>query len=63
MTQETQTGAPYQQRVVGWGGRWEKGSKGRGYMYAYDNNFFLMAKQIQMIAILSPHYFPKAPIK
>ena len=22
--------------LVGWGGRWEGGSKGRGYMYAYD---------------------------
>ena len=33
--QETQTGALYQPREVGWGGRWEGGSKGRGYMYAY----------------------------
>ena len=35
MSQETQTGALYQPRGVGWGGRWEGGSKGRGYMYAY----------------------------
>ena len=35
MTQETQTGALYQPRGVGWGGRWEGGSKGRGYMYTY----------------------------
>ena len=35
MAQETQTGAPYQPRWVGWGGRWEVGSKGRGYMYTY----------------------------
>ena len=28
MTQETQTGALYQPRGVGWGGRWEEGSKG-----------------------------------
>ena len=34
--QETQTGALYQPRKVGWGGRWERGSKGRGYMYTYD---------------------------
>ena len=35
MTQETQTGALYQPRRVGWGGRWDRGSKGRGYMYTY----------------------------
>ena len=33
MTQETQTGAPYQPRGVRWGGRWEEVSKGKGYMY------------------------------
>ena len=36
MAQETQTGALYQPREVGWGGRWEGGSKGWGYMYTYD---------------------------
>ena len=30
LAQETQTGALYQSRGVGWGGRWEGGSKGRG---------------------------------
>ena len=35
MAQETQTGALYQTRGVGWGARWEGGSKGRGYMYIY----------------------------
>ena len=35
MAQETQTGALYQPRGVGWGGRCEAGSKGRGYMYTY----------------------------
>ena len=34
MSQETQTGALYQPRGVGWGGRWKRSSKGRGYMYA-----------------------------
>ena len=34
--QETKTGALYQPRGVGWGGRWEGGSKGREYMYIYD---------------------------
>ena len=33
MAQETQTGALYQPRGVGWGGRREGGSKGRGYVY------------------------------
>ena len=32
MAQETQTGALYQTRGVGWGGKWEGVSKGRGYM-------------------------------
>ena len=32
MAQETQTGALYQPRGVGWGGRWEGFSKGRAYM-------------------------------
>ena len=33
--QETQTGALYQPRGVGWGGRWEGASKAKGYMYTY----------------------------
>ena len=35
MAQETQTGALYQSRGVGWGRRWEGGPKGREYMYTY----------------------------
>ena len=35
MAQETQTGALYQPRGVGGGGRWEGGSKGRGYVYLW----------------------------
>ena len=35
MAQETQTGALYQPRVMGWGSRWEGGSKGRKYMCTY----------------------------
>ena len=38
MAQETQTGALYETRGVGWGGRWEGGSKGRGYLYTKNNN-------------------------
>ena len=33
MAQETQTGALYQSRGVGWGDTWEGGSKGKGYIY------------------------------
>ena len=35
MSQETETGALYQPRGVGWEGREEGGSKGRGSMYTY----------------------------
>ena len=35
MAQETQTGVLYQPMGVGWGGRLEGGSRGRGYMYTY----------------------------
>ena len=35
MAQETETGDLYQPRGVGWGGRWEGGSKERGYIYTY----------------------------
>ena len=31
----TQTGALHQPRGVGWGGRWEGGSRGKEYMYTY----------------------------
>ena len=34
MAQETQTGALHQPRGVGWGGKWERGSKERG-LYVY----------------------------
>ena len=37
VAQETQTGALYQPRGVEWGGRWEGGSKGRGYMYQFSS--------------------------
>ena len=35
MAQETQEGALCQPRWVRQGGRWEGGSKGRGYVYTY----------------------------
>ena len=37
MAQETQTGALYQPRGVGWGGILEGGSNGRAYMYTYSS--------------------------
>ena len=33
MAQETQIGALYQPRGVGWEGRWDGSSGGRGYAY------------------------------
>ena len=35
MAQETQIGALYQPRGVGWRGKWEESSKEREYMYTY----------------------------
>ena len=34
MSQETQTGALYQSRGVGWGGRWQRGSNGTNILTA-----------------------------
>ena len=35
MAQETQTGAQYQPREVGWVLRWVGGSKGRRHLYTH----------------------------
>jgi len=35
MAQETQTEVLYQSRGVGWGGKWEGGSKRRGNTFTY----------------------------
>ena len=35
ISQETQLGALYQCGEVGWGERWEGGSRGSGHMYTY----------------------------
>ena len=54
MVQETQTGALYQPRGIGWGGRWEEISKGRGYMYTYG--WFMLRfdrKQLNSVKQLS----------
>ena len=47
VTQETQTGVLYQPRWVRWGGRWERGSKGRGYMYMYGLFMLTFDKKIK----------------
>ena len=47
MTQGTQTGALYQPRAVGWGGRWEEGSKGKGYMYTYGRSMLMFDRKQQ----------------
>ena len=46
MAQETQTGALYQPRGVGWGGRWEGGSRVRGYMYTDGIHSSILAWKI-----------------
>ena len=37
MCKEISTGALYLPSGVGWGGRWEGGSKGKGYMYQFSS--------------------------
>ena len=36
LTQAAQLSTPWQPRGMGWGGRWEAGSRGRGHMYTCD---------------------------
>ena len=55
MAQETQTAALYQPRGVGWGGRWEEGSKARAYIYTLEILFqcsFLYCDYIKSLFIL-----------
>ena len=49
MAQETQTGALYQSKGMGWGGRWEGDSKGRGYMHTYG--WFILRFHIKQNSI------------
>ena len=46
----TQTSALYQPRGVGWGGRWEGCSRGRGQMYTYGW-FMLMSGRKQQNSV------------
>ena len=47
MAQETQIGALYQPRGVGWGGREEEASRGRAYMYPYDLSMLKFVRKQQ----------------
>ena len=47
MAQETQTGAMYQPRRMGLGGRWEGVSKARGYMYTYGWFMLMFDRKLQ----------------
>ena len=54
MAQETQTGALYQPRGMGWGGRWEGVSKGRGYMYTKKKELSVqLLSHVRLFATLS----------
>ena len=50
LSQGTQTGALYQPRGVGWGGRWKGGSRGRGHTYNYGW-FILMLDRKQQNSV------------
>ena len=54
MAQETQTGALYKLRGVGWGEKWEGGSKGRGYMYTYGRFMLRLIKNNKILSINYP---------
>ena len=47
VAQEAQTGALYKPRGMGWGGRRDGGSKGRGYMYTYGRFMFRFDRKQQ----------------
>ena len=52
MTQGTKTRALWQLRGVGWGGRWEGGSRGRGHMYTYDWSMLMYGRNHHNIVII-----------
>ena len=58
MAHETQTGALYQPRGVGWRGRWEGGSKWSGYMYTYGG-FMLKFDRKQQKSVKELSFFFK----
>ena len=52
MTQETQTGALWQPRGVGWSGREEWSSKGREYMYTFGLSMLMYGRNQHNILII-----------
>ena len=52
MTQGTKTRALWQPRGVGWGGRWEGSSRGRGHMYTYDWSMLMYGRNHHNIVII-----------
>ena len=50
MTQGTQRGALYQPSLVGYRGKWEGGSRGRGHMCTYSG-FMLMFDRKQQNSV------------
>ena len=64
MVQETQTGALYQPRGVGWGGRREGSSKGRGYMYTCGWFMFDRRQQnsVKQLSLKKKKIFKKSAI-
>ena len=53
MSQETQTGALYQPKGVGWAGRGEGGSRGKTYMYTTADSCWSLRENSK---ILYSHY-------
>ena len=49
MAQETQTGALDQPRGMGWGGKWEGGSEGRGYMIPMADSSWGLTENIKIL--------------
>ena len=47
ISQRTQTGAMYQPRGVGWKGRWQEGSRGRGCIYTYSGFMLVFDRKQQ----------------
>ena len=48
VAQQTQTGALYQPRGIGWGGRWKGGLKGREYMYTSDHELLIAKFRLKL---------------
>ena len=61
VTQGSKTGALWQPRGVGWGGKWKGGSRGRGHMYTYG--WFMLMYGRNKRNIVKKLAFKKKPKK